>query len=585
MQIISYFDHLKKCKYAYETKVASDIKDNPRSFYNYCRKFSRTASTIDCLNINGKRVTDDKLKAEALNDFFAQVTIDEDDNVPHIPQREDITQGLYDIKFDSADVFNTMSKLKPNKGSGPDGIHPHILKEVGALSVPLYLLFRNSLDKGALPEDWRIANICALHKKGNRTEANNYRPVSLTSQVVKVFERIIHKKINIYCEQNNIITCHQHGFLSRCSCLTNLLECLNDWTTAYDRPKTGIDIVYTDFRKAFDSVPHRKLLLKIQGYGIKGKVLAWLQAFLTQRKQRVILNGSFSKWNNVVSGVPQGTILGPVLFLLFINDLESCVNSTIKLFADDCKVYNPIDSITDCVRLQDDLNSVSAWSRNWQLAFNKDKCVVLRIKKGIDFTYSMDGKALNCIAEQRDLGVTISDTLKPSVHIHNIAKKANQRLGMIRRCFSNKSYLTIKPLYTTLVRPILESVSTAWNPSLQRDITELDKIQSRAEKLCTPRIKFQDLSERRRRADMCETYKILNHEYKLNPRDFFELSDDDLRGHNLKLSKQRSRTDIRRNFFSNRVVNEWNNLDNKTVPANNLCTFKERLELGADARA
>ena len=251
----NYFEHLKKCKYAYETKVASKIKENPRGFYNYCRKFSRTASTIDCLNVNGSRITDDRQKAEALNDFFAKVMITEDDNVPYFQSHEDTTRGLYDIQFSPSEVFETMSKLKPNKGCGPDGIHPHVLREVGALSKPLYMLFRSSLDKGALPEDWRIANICALHKKGNRTEANNYRPVSLTSQVVKLFERILHKAINTYCEQNDIITCHQHGFLSRCSCLTNLLECLNDWTTAYDQPKTGIDIVYTDFRKAFDSVP------------------------------------------------------------------------------------------------------------------------------------------------------------------------------------------------------------------------------------------------------------------------------------------------------------------------------------------
>ena len=197
----------------------------------------------------------------------------EDNNVPYYKQRDDIVNGLYDIQFSPTDVFETMTRLKPNKGSGPDGIHPHVLKEVGAFSVPLHILYRNSLDKGALPEDWRIANICALHKKGNRTDTNNYRPVSLTSQVVKIFERILHKKINTFCDQNNIITCHQHGFLSRCLCLTNLLECLNAWTAAYDRPKTGIDIIYTDFRKAFDSVPHRKLLLKLEGYGIKGKLL------------------------------------------------------------------------------------------------------------------------------------------------------------------------------------------------------------------------------------------------------------------------------------------------------------------------
>ena len=156
---------------------------------------------------------------------------------------------------------------------------------------------------------------------------------------------------------------------------------------------------------------------------------------------------------------------------------------------------------------------------------------------------------------------------------------------MIRRSFSNKSHLTIIPLYTTLVRPILETVSPAWSPHTQKDIYELDKIQRRAERLCDPRIKFQDLSERRARADICETYKILHRDYKLNPSDFFTLSEDNRRGHDLKLVKQRSCTDIRKHFFSNRVINQWNKLSNDVITANNISTFKERLELGADARA
>ena len=167
----------------------------------------------------------------------------------------------------------------------------------------------------------------------------------------------------------------------------------------------------------------------------------------------------------------------------------------------------------------------------------------------------MSSKALKCVTEQKDLDVTITDTLKPFIHIHNIAKKANQKLGMIRHCFSNKTDITIKPLYTTLVVPILESVFTAWSPSTQRDIIELEKIQRRAEKLFTPRIKFKDLSERRRRADMCEIYKTLNHEYKFNPLDFFELCDDSLCGRDFEFVKQRSRMDIRSNLFCYQVAN------------------------------
>ena len=240
-----------------------------------------------------------------------------------------------------------MSRLRAHKATGPDGISPHILKNVLSLSLPLCLLFRSSLDQGSLPNDWFVANICAIHKKGSKKSPNNYRPVSLTSQAVKLFEKVILEKLIHFCNKNNIFTCEQHGFQSGCSCLTNLLECLNDWTSNFDIPNTGTDIIYTDFKKAFDSVPHRRLLLKTSSYGIRGKMLKWLTSFLSNRKQRVVLNGTPSEWSDVISGVPQGTILGPILFLLYVNDIPERIQSTAELFADDCKIYRRINSRED----------------------------------------------------------------------------------------------------------------------------------------------------------------------------------------------------------------------------------------------
>ena len=267
---------------------------------------------------------------------------------------------------------------------------------------------------------------------------------------------------------------------------------------AFDEPRTGIDIVYTDFRKAFDSVPHQRLLLKLRNYGIHGRLHRWLGSFLTHRLQRVILNGTYSDWARVISGVPQGTILGPLLFLFYINDLPDHVKSTAKMFADDCKIYTRIANTSDCVTLQDDLNSLSAWSRKWLLGFSKEKCVVMRVKKALDFIYCIDGHALEYVSEQKDLGVTISNDLKPSKHVDSIVKKANQRLGMIRRCFTNRSANVIVPIYTSLIRPILETYS-AWNPWLKKDIDALERVQRRCEKLCSESVSFVPLSVRRYR--------------------------------------------------------------------------------------
>ena len=203
------------------------------------------------------------------------------------------------------------------------------------------------MESQEIPEDWRMANICALFKKGSKKLPNNYRPVSLTSQVVKIFERAILEQLLQFSRDYNIFTCHQHGFQAGCSCLTNLLECLNDWTQDFGHPQTGIDIIYTDFKKAFDSVPHQRLVHKLSKYGIQGKLNGWLHAFLANRSQRVILNGSPSKWTQVISVVPQGTILGPILFLFYVNDLPDHVTSTAKLFADDCKAYRAVRTRLD----------------------------------------------------------------------------------------------------------------------------------------------------------------------------------------------------------------------------------------------
>jgi len=570
-------------KQIYEVKLANDTKNNPRKFYNYVKNYTKPKSSIECLidPVQEVKVTDDKKKAELLNSFFASVMTDEPNTLPLFTDIKTPSSRLCDIEFTIQDIINIMMKLRPYKAVGPDEIHPNILREIPAYATPLYIIFRKSLDTGIIPDDWKNANICALHKKGSKTNPNNYRPVSLTSQVVKILERLILNDIMEFCKKHNILSCHQHGFQPRCSCLTNLLDCFNDWTYIYDQPKVGCDIIYTDFSKAFDSVPHNRLLLKLSKYGLTGKLHQWIKNFLTTRQQRVIVNGASSKWNHVISGVPQGTILGPLLFLLYINDLPAQLDTTMKLFADDAKVYNSISSTADCAHLQRNIDSMIAWTNEWLLKFNKDKCIVLRIRKAIDYAYYMEGQQLKEVTEQKDLGVLVSNDLKPSKHISLICKKANQRLGMIKRCFSNHSYNVIMPLYTSLVRPILENCSTAWSPWLQKDITMLDKVQSRCIKLCDNNIQFESLTQRRLRTDLCEVYKYTHDNYKIPTSTLFTFSSRQSRSNSLKLQKEQNRTELRHKFFSNRIVTTWNKLPDSVVTAPTVQAFKDRLELDA----
>ena len=358
-----------------------------------------------------------------------------------------------------------------------------LLVKTGSYHVcKLTSIFNQSLSTGVVPEDWHQANIFALHKKGSKELPENYRPISLTSICSKMLEHIVFSNVSHFLESHNILTPRQHGFRLGHSCESQLILAVDDWAQAIDQG-LQTDIAIFDFSKAFDSVPHHRLLLKIEAYGIRGTTLQWIRAFLTDRRQRVVQNGAKSSWQPVISGVPQGTVLGPLLFLLYINDIVNNISSEIRLFADDCVLYRRIHCLDDCRALQSDIDTLLHWSRTWQMQFNNKKCYILpvtRKRSKIGYDYCLGEDRLSEVKSYPYLGITVSSDLRWKEHVMNVSAKANRTLGFVRRNCYFCTRDAKATAYTALVRPVLEYAAAAWDPYTKTDINRLEMVQRRA---------------------------------------------------------------------------------------------------------
>lgn len=335
-----------------------------------------------------------------------------------------------------------------------------------------------------------------------------------------------------------------------------------------------------------------RLLRKMEGYGIKGDLLKWFKSFLSNRRQRVVINGETSSWKEVLSGVPQGSVIGPILFILFVNDMPDVVHGFIQLFADDAKIFAEMSSVDDQKELQADLDHLQDWALKWQMVFNASKCKVMHLgSKNPRLDYVMDNNTtLDTISEEKDLGVIVDDALKFDRHTESQVNKANKVLGLIRRSYENLDMDSFKLLYKSLVRSHLEYCNAVTYPQLEKQAKLLEGVQRRATKLVPgtkdlgytdrlEKINLPSLYYRRNRGDMIEAYKYTHGIYKVDPSPL-QLEDPGkaTRGHNFKLAKKACTKNIRQKFFTMRVVNTWNRLPSQVAEAPTLNTFKNRLD-------
>lgn len=591
---------IRSAKSRYESKIIRRSKNNRKVFYSYIATRNRKASgrkvgPIVKKGLNGKDkeiVAQDVEVASLLNDYFISV-FNKKDNIETTEAKEDIssqTKGLEKIDITQGDVSRAIGEFKVNKSPGVDKISStYALKIKDIVSEPLALLFNKSLMNKEIPMDWKKANITPIFKKGDRSNMENYRPVSLTVLFGKAMERIIKTHVEEYLKENNIITGSQHGFRKGRSCLSNLLISQDSIIKMLDEG-SAVDVIYLDLQKAFDKVPHDKLMKKVRATGIGGEVAHWIEAWLTNRVQRVLVGNGCSEWKEVSSGVPQGSILGPLLFSIFINDLDNGLRNAVLKFADDTKVWGRVDNAEDVRNMQDDLRKIGLWSEENHMPFNVGKCRVMYLGvKNMKADYKLLGQGIEETKEEKDLGVIFSDSFKPTSNCSKASKSANKIVGLIRRNIINKTQDEMLILYKTLIRPILDYCIPVWRPFLKKDIKQLERIQRRFSKMiigCKKKnyeqrlemLNLTTLEERHHRADMIQVYKILNDKSNVYPINFLQLSDRPGRKNSMKLYKRRNRLELCRNSFTARVVDRWNDLPDKVILSNDVNMFKCRFD-------
>jgi Reverse transcriptase (RNA-dependent DNA polymerase)/Endonuclease-reverse transcriptase len=587
---------IRAAKKKFERRLADGGGQNKRPFYAYVRASTKTRQGVGPLrDRDGKTVTENENMADLLNETFGKSFTRED--AENVPDPEVIHRGenLDNIHVTVREVREKIRRLKKFSAPGPDGIGPGLLQEISTEVAPILAsIYNKSLSTGQVPADWREANVTPIFKKGAKTAPENYRPVSLTSVCCKMLESIIKEKVLKHLKKHGLIKNSQHGFLPGRSCTTNLLAFFEKVTAEIDGGGS-FDTIFLDFAKAFDKVPKERLLKKVKAHGITGNLLKWIRNWLSNRRQRVVLSGAFSDWIEVLSGVPQGSVLGPLLFLIFINDLDLAAEDADALakFADDTKVGSKVHTDADRARLQSVLDRLCDWTSEWAMKFNVQKCKVMHFgKKNPKFAYTMEGVQLDDVTEERDIGITVTDNLKPAKQCAKAATTARAVLGQISRAFHFRDKNTFVKLYKTYVRPHLEFCTPAWSPWTKHDIECLEKVQNKMvnmisgltgrnyeEKLAE--IGLDTLEKRRTEFDICMAHKIMHGNGDLNPDLWFDkmpvgqvtrASADPL-----NIRPRAGNLELRKNFFSIRVVKQWNSIPSHVKSLSSPEKFKMEL--------
>lgn len=464
--------------------------DNPKPFWRHIANTRTDRSEIPDMLNQGRLVNNPTEKASLFNDQFFSVFTNEQ-QYTYLPDLPRPRAHMGDFVISEEGVRRRLEKLIESKATGPDEIPARFLKIMAPiLARPISQLFQQSFSTGVVPRDWKNAIVRPIFKKGDKSMALNYRPVSLTCILCKQMEHIIVSQMNSFLNSHGLLYDRQHGFRSGQSCETALASLVHDWAYTIDMQGAEIDSIMLDFSKAFDTVPHRRLIHKIEHFGISPTVCTWISSFLTGRYQKVVISGESSTWLPVTSGIPQGSVLGPLLFSLYINDIHYGMTqgTKVNLFADDSIIYREIKSRRDCQILQSDIDVLTEWSNTWLLKFNVGKCAHMRISRRLEGRhppvevphYALCGENLPRSESEKYLGVTIQANLKFDQHIQTTISRSNSLIGLLKRNLAQCSVAAKLTAYSALIRSRLEYCCSIFDPWTVSLTTALEGVQNRA---------------------------------------------------------------------------------------------------------
>ena len=567
---------------------------NQKKFWSYIKSLRKDNTGIAPLRENGKLFSSPKDKANILNKQYQSVFTKEDRNNIPTPTGKSYPD-MNNITVTVEGILRLLQKVNPHKATGPDQIPAKLLNECAQELAPLLTRFFNkTLEEGCLPDDWKRANVTAVFKKGDRHTAANYRPVSLTSICCKIQEHVITSSVMKHLSQHDILVDGQHGFRAKRSCETQLITLVHELAANLEAG-AQTDLIILDFSKAFDKVPHERLLRKLSHYGIRGRTLTWIREFLSNRQQEVMVDGAVSDPAPVVSGVPQGTVLGPILFLIFINDLPSELLCPTRLFADDCIVYSKIRNKQDQVALQRDLDTLSQWERRWGMEFHPQKCSVLTCTRSVkprSYAYTLKGHTLEQEHSSKYLGVDLTSQLSWDIHINRITKKASSMLGFVRRNLKIANKNTKTNAYFTLVRPHLEYCCSVWSPHRKEQIKLIETIQRQSARyVCNvyertesvsallDQLNWDSLATRRTKIQLTFLYKIIHNHVDIPPDPYLTPGHTRTRSnHKYKFRQISASKDYFKFSFFPRTIPIWNSLPAPVAEAPSLVQFKRGLK-------